>query len=334
MDNRRPKIICLTPVKNEAWILDKFLRCTSIWADNIIILDQNSTDDSRIIAKKFPKVRLIINKNNVFNEKVRQDLLIKEARKIELPRLLITLDADEFLTSNFINNPEWDMILRAEKSTIIKFRCVNVLPDMIHYWVPDFYFPWAYIDDNSSHKGRSVHSPRIPVSEKNSIILLKDIKVLHYQYTDWERMESKHRWYQCWERINDPKKSSVDIYRQYHHMHSIKKEDIKVIPEIWFSEYLKRGIDIKNITKEIKYYWDEEVIGYFNKYGTSFFKKEYIWDIDWNKKAREYGYNINFGDPRNLLQKIIHSWLKKTQMDSRKLYVRVIDKLLKKIFGW
>ena len=31
----RPKIICLTPVKNEEWILRRFLRLASLWADHI-----------------------------------------------------------------------------------------------------------------------------------------------------------------------------------------------------------------------------------------------------------------------------------------------------------
>jgi len=28
-----PTIICLTPVRNKAWILDRFLQATSLWAD-------------------------------------------------------------------------------------------------------------------------------------------------------------------------------------------------------------------------------------------------------------------------------------------------------------
>jgi glycosyltransferase involved in cell wall biosynthesis len=48
----KPTIICLTPVKNEAWLLDRFLQATSLWADFIIIADQMSTDGSQEIAKK------------------------------------------------------------------------------------------------------------------------------------------------------------------------------------------------------------------------------------------------------------------------------------------
>ncbi len=55
MENEKPLLICLTPIKNEAWILDRFLKCASLWADYIIIADQQSTDSSIEIAKNILK---------------------------------------------------------------------------------------------------------------------------------------------------------------------------------------------------------------------------------------------------------------------------------------
>lgn len=42
--NEKPIINYLTPVRNEVWILDRFLKAASFWADHIIIADQMSTD--------------------------------------------------------------------------------------------------------------------------------------------------------------------------------------------------------------------------------------------------------------------------------------------------
>ncbi|MGB8077207.1 MAG: glycosyltransferase family 2 protein, partial [Gallionella sp.] len=116
----KPKIICLTPVRNESWILEKFLKAASLWADHIIIADQFSDDDSREIAGRFDKVILIRNPSAEFNEPERQRLLIEAARKIEGPRLLITLDADEFLTANFHDSAEWEFIMHAPPGTVIR----------------------------------------------------------------------------------------------------------------------------------------------------------------------------------------------------------------------
>jgi hypothetical protein len=104
----RPKLICLTPVLNEAWILERFLKCTSLWADHIIIADQRSTDGSREIARRCPKVTLIDNRSEVFNEPERQQMLLAEARRIPGAKILLALDADEFLTANFLTSPEWE----------------------------------------------------------------------------------------------------------------------------------------------------------------------------------------------------------------------------------
>ena len=82
---KTPQIICLTPVKNEAWILERFLECASLWADQIIIADQGSDDGSREIARSFNKVQLIENSAKVFNEPERQKLLIEAARSDSWP---------------------------------------------------------------------------------------------------------------------------------------------------------------------------------------------------------------------------------------------------------
>src|SRR5579872_3256170 len=96
--DRLPTIICLTPVRNEAWILERFLQCASLWADHIVVADQCSDDDSCEIALRHPKVTLIRNPSPAYDEGARQRLLIDAARRLpaEGRRMLIAIDADEF----------------------------------------------------------------------------------------------------------------------------------------------------------------------------------------------------------------------------------------------
>lgn len=308
----KPKIICLTPVKNESWILENFLLATSLWADHIIIADQFSDDDSREIAKKFDKVILIKNPSVTFNEPERQKLLIEAARKIEGPRLLITLDADEFLTANFHDSDEWNFIMHAPPGSVIRFRWINLKPDLARYWTPDTYYPWGFMDDGSEHSGSIIHSTRIPMPSDHIMIDLKEIKVLHYQYADWERMVSKHRWYQCWEVLNRPKRTAFQTYWQYHHMYEVSDAELLEVKEEWFDYYLANNIAIKDIKKEEIYWWDRAVLEYFQHYGTRAFKKLDIWDTDWNKLANHFNIECRAAnnDPRSFLDKLIHAWLK------------------------
>ena len=83
----------LTPIRNEAWILDRFLAVTSPLADHIILADQGSTDGSRAIAARYSNVVLIDNDDPGFDEARRQRLLLERARQlVPGPKVLLALD--------------------------------------------------------------------------------------------------------------------------------------------------------------------------------------------------------------------------------------------------
>ncbi|MGZ8883244.1 MAG: glycosyltransferase family 2 protein [Nitrososphaeraceae archaeon] len=332
--NKKKPVICLTPIRNESWILDKFLSSTSIWADYIIISDQNSDDNSRDIARKYEKVRLIKNSYTEYNEFLIRQVLFEEARKIKGDNVLIALDADEFFTPDLFFSGEWERVLTSDPGTVIKSKFVNLLPDLQYYWFGPMDLAWGFIDDNSEYSGGKIHTNRMIYPKDASILLLEKIKVMHFQYTNWNRMVSKHRWYQCWERINNPQKSSIEIFRPYHHMYSVKKSELKKIPGEWFGYYKESGIDLAIVNSQKYYYWEKLVLEFFDKYGTQFFKKEDIWDINWEVAAGEYGYKDTgkYRDPRNFFLKIFHFWLRKTQYNHMNIFVRVIDKILKIFF--
>ena len=244
LQDEKVNIICLTPVRNEEWILDQFLKCASLWADLIIVSDQDSTDNTPKIAINYPKVRLIRNKFSDYNEGKIRKITYDEARKIEGRRLLIALDADEVFTPEIFNSDVWDKILSAEPGTVIKSKFVNITADLKHYWTGPKDLPWGFMDDGSEYSADKIHTNRMIYPENAKELIFSDLKIMHFQFTDWERMESKHRWYQCWEKINNPLYTVVKYYRGYHHMYSVRPDEIHDIPDFWFAEYKKRGINI------------------------------------------------------------------------------------------
>lgn len=307
------KVICIVPVRNEAWILARFLECASLWSDHIIIADQNSTDGSRDIAKQYSKVILIDNVSEEFNEPERQKLLISEARKIEGQRILIALDADECLTGNFLSSPEWKTLTASSPGTVLKFQWINLLPDMQNCWIPKEERVFGFVDDGiSEHVGRIIHSQRVPIPERARALSLKEIKILHYQYADWSRMQSKHRWYQMWERINHPQKSSISIYRRYNHMYPAVRDTPIPIDKNWFKDYVSHDIDMTSVVSFPRsYWWDQEVIKFFEEYTPQYFSKIGVWDCQWKNKNDENLYKIE--DPRSVAERFLHSWLRKSQ---------------------
>jgi hypothetical protein len=324
----RPKIICLTPVKNEAWILERFLKLASLWADHIIIADQMSTDGSREIARKFDKVILVDNNSVEFNEPERQKLLISEARKISGPRLLITLDADECFTPNFKTSPEWETMLNSKLGTRIMFQLIDLHPDFKRMR-NETYYAWGYMDDGSEHTGRKIHSSRIPENEKNFILVLNSIKVLHFADVNIERNLRKYNWYQCYERTTFTKKSSVDISRIYNRIYDYY--NYIPINENYLNDFIALGIDISSIEVEPVYWWDKEVLNYFDQYGVNYFIRENIWKTDWCKIAKLLGREDveKYKTPRNKIYKKIRTLLQLTQKYKKRKIIKFMDWSLK-----
>lgn len=327
----QPKVICLTAVRNDEWVIERFLKAASLWADYIIIADQNSEDKTREIASGFSKAMVINNDSNEYNELGRKRLLINEARKIKGDKLLITLDVDEMFSPEVFTSGEWDTILRVPKGTAINFQWSNFAADGIHLW-KGFYAPWGYMDDeiedyDSGISDTTIHCARIPITDNTPSYDVTSFSVIHYQYTDWDRMKHKHFYYQCLEVINNPGKSAIDIYRQYHHMDIIKSADLIKIPEEWVDFYRKKNIDILEVKQEKKYWYDNEVIKLFEKFGHAKFKKIDIWKHTWANDSNA----VKYADPRSICDKIILYWLRYTQNKTNLKTVRRFDRLVKKL---
>jgi len=205
---------------------------------------------------------------------------------------------------------------------------------------------WGFIDDGSEHKGRAIHSPRLPVPPQSPILSLRDIKVMHYIGTDPLKWLSKIRWYQCWEMLNNVQSRPSQLYRFNHRDFSIPPHEIKAIPKQWLDGYERQGIDMTSICRENIYRWDKEILQLFSEHGTVKFKRLAIWDVNWSKLYEELNPDkpqMDFGDPRTWVDKIIHRWLRRTQpyfshygpptSRLQRLYFRFIHKMLQ-MLGW
>ncbi|WP_432459147.1 glycosyltransferase family 2 protein [Agarivorans sp. QJM3NY_25] len=292
----KAKLICMTPIKNEAWILDKFLAAASVWADHIIIADQHSDDGSKEIALKYKKVIYIENNSKEFNEPERQKLLITEARKIPGKKLLVALDADEFISGDAFESADWKEMINAEPGTVFKFKWPFITNTFDKYWAGETAkMPFAYMDDGAEHVGSKIHSIRIPFPKHAKEQQIHDFVVMHFMYTDWKRMQSKHRWYQCYERCEYPKKSVIAIFRRYNHMYRVRDSEKNIIPDSWFITYSKLAINLKSTVINQSYYWDPLVDEMVKAYGKEYFK--YIdlpnnnnWLLKYLRKTRGFEY--------------------------------------------
>ena len=325
---RNRKIIVLMPVKNEAWILRVSLAAASVWADQIIVSDQGSTDGSKDIARSFSKVYLIENDClQDFDEYKMREPMISKARELYgAGNILIALDADELLTPYF-DSEDFLYWQKLSRGTIIQFFWGNIKPKSDKYWSV-YHQNFGYVDDGRVFETGQIHVPRLFTPQGiDDVYECKDLGVMHFQYVDWDRMKSKHRWYQCYERINFPTKNAVDIYRRYHHMYN-PTNTLYAIPKEWRENYLKANVDIANWNKESVYWWDYKVVSYLETYGTRYFSQIDIWTFDWKKvTGKKYRFNGSVGDIALLIY--LRMTMRLIYLKGWRRFIRKIDEQIK-----
>jgi hypothetical protein len=296
-------------------------------------LDDGSTDRSREIAARFPKARIVDNTAGHCHEPERRQRLLEVAREYAAPRLLLALDCDEALTANYTSSPEWQTLLSAPPGTVFWFTLLNLCPDMAKCWQVSYPFPFGFIDDGSAFSTSILHGTRIPTPYQQSHIHLRDIRVLHYQFTDWARMQSKHRWYECYERTTFPGKSVVDIYRMYHHMYAIRPEELQPIHQEWVADYEAAGIDMTSVCRDSAYPWDREVLEMFKTHGLETFRYLDVWNANWAALATKFNQpwsRTNGAPGLRCGPRLLRAWLRRTQPRAHSRWVRIVDRVLRR----
>jgi glycosyltransferase involved in cell wall biosynthesis len=306
-----PKIVVITPVKNEAWILRRFLSVTSRFADRIIIADQNSDDNSAEICKNYEKVTLIPNKSERFNEAQRQTMLIQAARRLVTEsKIILALDADEILAADAVGSVGWQAMLKARPGTVLYFETPDLFVTPYYCLRHDAPRPLGYVDDGAEHVPEKIHSTRVPAPKHAARLYVEDVKVLHYAYCRIDAQRSKDRFYSVVENsMHDGIKDIVGLplltrRREYgqkvNYAHLGKSEP--ALPG-WFDKWESEGIDMRTVPLQ-KYYWyDLEVLKYFKKYGEKRFWLEDIWSFDWEGCRLHYRSTGTEGIPDRNIKK-------------------------------
>jgi hypothetical protein len=280
--SRAASIVVLTPVRNEAWILDTFLRVTSTFADHILVADQGSTDESRAICGRHSKVKLIDNPSSSYDEADRQRLLIHAARSsVPGPRILLALDADEFVAADAPASEDWGRMRELPPGTVLAFEKPDLYGSFarcLRYANP---WPLGYSDDGIEHQGRSIHSLRIPTPPGSPVAHLSAVKVIHYAMLDLRRQAAKARFYAVQENLRN---SSPLVRRRltYAANRDWSASGTLAAPlDSWFAGWEAAGIPVRASAEEQFYWQDYEVLRILQSHGGRRFWLDDIWQFDW-----------------------------------------------------
>jgi hypothetical protein len=299
-----PSIVVLTPLKNDAWILRRFLEVTSIFANRIIIADQGSNDGGLEICSEFENVTVIDNSAAQYDEAARQQLLIHTARQmVPLPRLLLALDADEILAADAMTTPGWQAMLEAKPGTVLLFEKPNLYLSPANCERRPLDFPGGFMDDGvTPHHPLRIHSPRLPMPQGAPQLTIGDVKFLHYALVRPEAQKAKMRMYAALENVMGTK--SLYTRRRYYWSKRVLRAmgPIEPTPREWFAAWEQRGIDMTSIEDVQPYWQDIATLEMLLKYGSRRFWFDDIWEKDWNELIVELGRSGRVEPPTRLLR--------------------------------
>jgi hypothetical protein len=276
--------VVLTPIKNESWILHRFLSVTSTFCDAIIIVDQQSTDNSKAIASKFEKVHWFENDGDQYDEEYRQGLLIDKARMLYPgKKLLLALDADEIATANSVDSIEWKTIYSSTPGTRVYFEKPDIFFPVNKYKKYNDYFLLGFIDDGTRHIGKKIHSPRLPGNINSPRLYVEGIKFMHYAKTRILEYKARQRYYSVIENINHVH-NFVSRLRMYNGkiFEQEREEPLLPIPEEWYGKWEEVEIDMRSVLMKEDNHFNLFVLHELRKHGGRKFFLDDIWDIDWN----------------------------------------------------
>ncbi len=332
MQTNRPLLVVLTPVRNEAWVLHAFLKATSLWADYIIIADQMSTDGSRDIYAQYEKVTVIDNPQTIMHQAKTRQLLFEAASHIKGDKILFALDADEFLSGDFMNTDSWKKIINSVNGDIFCFSWINLLPNKVQYSKTSPLYWAAHLSEdeliNGIYPDNHIHEWRLPWPRiVNHEYIIDDISFIHFAKINVKRQENKSIFYQVSTAFMEKKYSGVRLFRQYYPHTSLIQYNIQNVPLDLYSFYESNNLNLfDNVDLEdIGEHYVNTVISHLSTKKLKHYSKLNIWESDIVK-------NNLIPNPQNLLDKLAMYYLKLTRKYDKLLVIRIFDFILKKIY--
>ncbi len=254
----KPKIVALTAVRNEDWVLGLSLRVSLSYCDAVVITDHGSTDGTgRIIEEahsEFPD-RQISTRRRDDKEWMEADIrreMLNRGRELGGTHFVIA-DADEVPTGNLLPRLR-QLALKPSPG------CFVSLPMIATYHAPAVYrsdgpwghanqIPWAFRDSPALRESPSsayqLHrrTPDRAVNEGPLFAGKSHGGLFHLQFVNKARLQSKAAWYKLIETLRHPgARSAADLNGMYDWT---LREDgnlqVHDVPDSWWSPYRERG---------------------------------------------------------------------------------------------
>lgn len=292
-DNKKEiKVIGLLPVKNEGWVLKAMLQSIKPVCDEIIAINDGSTDNTQDILNEFGTHTVNLDmeaKESGWREYEIRNRLLEEGRKHGGTHF-VCLDGDEAFSYS----------LQQQLPTLIKnmipgdslcFRWAtlwkNSYTERIDGVFKELFKDFIFCDNKTSnHPYVALGVSRTPLPHNRIEIKDENFFVMHYQYVNWKASQLKQAWYRCSELL-EGKRSARRINYTYEYTLDSSRVKTRRIPE---REY--HNLSVPEMQNNPSWHL-EKLSELFDTYGVKKFEPLEIWHIEElrNRFMKDIGHN-------------------------------------------
>ncbi len=280
------KLIALLPVKNEEWILPAYISTVAPVVDEIVALDDGSSDASVDLlrdAGAHVSASSVVAKSGWPENSIRSSLL-KIGRERGGTHFLC-LDADEALTHPAVKCIKSE-IAELGPGQKLAMQWLALWKDPLEYrddasvWSNN-YKDFAFADSldliaelESEREFGVYRTPGANVADDWRRIPVGSGAVLHFQFVPWRRFQAKQAWYRCAELIAAPDRAH-HINRMYAPTLDDPRAVTTALPSDWHA-----GVAIPGGLSELASGWHiEETLKLFDEHGSEHFEPLEIWQV-------------------------------------------------------
>ncbi len=231
------RIIATLAVKNEEWCLDHCLKSLS-FADEIIAVDDNSTDSTLQILKKHNCTIVSFDTRSklYWREYDTRTMLLQKARELGATHI-ISIDGDEACSEVFTKNAK-DILTKLIPGQPLELEWLN-LCSKDTYKQPKIFKSFAFCDDKISGFNQGfIGISRVPLTNKIKPIRVEGGNIIfHFQFINKEQYMYKQVWYMILDLLKG-ERSAKRINNMY------RKTKILACSKITESERLPSSIPI------------------------------------------------------------------------------------------
>lgn len=257
-------------VKNEEILLRNIL---PIWKEypieKFVFLNDRSTDNTVDVIKHFlaERAHIIDRETDQFHEAKNRSAMLEWSRN--KADFVIAIDADELLTSNFLEN--WNSIFEYSKHYDLKLFWFNVVNSINKVrndpaYVNNFRTFILNTKTCSSFdlSGERYHTPRTPVAGLQPIAT-KDVGVIHLQALNVKHYALKQLWYKHYEYVNYGYDENFINSKYDYVINGLQFNEVEMNKSLTKNLFFDAKVfdeisDAKKYNEFIKYHYNEKLI--------------------------------------------------------------------------